>query len=630
MASVFLSYDRDDADKAKPIALALERAGHTVWWDLHVRGGAQFGKVIEEALKAADAVVVLWSEHAVESAWVRDEATAGRDSGRLVPVTIDGTEPPLGFRQFHTIDLSRRRKAQLGLLFDAVTALASNRDGPPRIDSPAPKAAIRSNRIPIAAAAVAILLLVAAGLWWSLGRASGLPVVAVTAADASPKSRAAASDLFVKLGSLAQIGKGQWQLVDAASSEAKPNLVFRAADTGSSTQPDSNVVLLDGKDGSLLWSREFTGPDAASADVREQLSLTVGRVLGCALEARASGGLRRDLLKVFLDGCAQLSEESDLDPDKGAATMRIVVAGEPRFVPAWRRLLLADMSVRSLAQNTDNDAAAERQLRQDIQDASKLAPELPEITLAQASLLPPTAYARSLELLAKAKTQAPENPHIYSEETLAMARVGRMDDSIASAQRAADLDPLAPGATTQLIMALAHGGQVVAARRELDRAEKIWAGTGALRDAEFAFNLRYGDIKVAEQIDNRAGGEPFVQAREDPSPQNVDALVKWLRPLEANPTPDVAGVAIQALAQFHRADDVFQWLAKVPTPQLADAAYILFRPYFADVRRDRRFMTVAKRIGLVDYWRQSGRWPDFCSEPGLPYDCKSEAAKLAG
>src|SRR5437764_15363007 len=100
MASVFLSYDRDDADKARPLAHALEKAGHDVWCDLHVRGGAQFSKVIEEALKAADVVVVLWSKQSVESAWVRDEAGAGRDSGRLVPVTIDGTEPPLGFRQF--------------------------------------------------------------------------------------------------------------------------------------------------------------------------------------------------------------------------------------------------------------------------------------------------------------------------------------------------------------------------------------------------------------------------------------------------------------------------------------------------------------------------------------------------
>jgi hypothetical protein len=39
-------------------------------------------------------------------------------------------------------------------------------------------------------------------------------------------------------------------------------------------------------------------------------------------------------------------------------------------------------------------------------------------------------------------------------------------------------------------------------------------------------------------------------------------------------------------------------------------------------------MRVAQRLGLITYWQQSGRWPDYCFEPGLPYDCKKEAAKL--
>ena len=106
MASVFLSYDREDADKARFLAQALERAGHSVWWDEQIKAGAQYNKEIDRALKEADAVVVLWSKHSVDSAWVRDEAAAGRDSGRLIPVSIDDAEPPLGFRQYQTIDLA--------------------------------------------------------------------------------------------------------------------------------------------------------------------------------------------------------------------------------------------------------------------------------------------------------------------------------------------------------------------------------------------------------------------------------------------------------------------------------------------------------------------------------------------
>jgi tetratricopeptide (TPR) repeat protein len=53
----------------------------------------------------------------------------------------------------------------------------------------------------------------------------------------------------------------------------------------------------------------------------------------------------------------------------------------------------------------------------------------------------------------------------------------------------------------------------------------------------------------------------------------------------------------------------------------------LFEPELHSFRRDRRFWPLAARMGLVDYWLDTGQWPDFCSEPNLPFDCKTEAAK---
>ena len=105
MSRVFLSYAREDVDAAKSLAEAISDAGHDVWWDRHLHGGSRFAAEIDKALKDAEAVVVLWSETSVESAWVQDEAAEGRDSGRLVPVTYGSVKPPLGFRQFHTIGL---------------------------------------------------------------------------------------------------------------------------------------------------------------------------------------------------------------------------------------------------------------------------------------------------------------------------------------------------------------------------------------------------------------------------------------------------------------------------------------------------------------------------------------------
>jgi hypothetical protein len=62
--------------------------------------------------------------------------------------------------------------------------------------------------------------------------------------------------------------------------------------------------------------------------------------------------------------------------------------------------------------------------------------------------------------------------------------------------------------------------------------------------------------------------------------------------------------------------------------QLTSARAALFRPSLHKFRQDPRFMTLAARAGLVAFWRKTGKWPDFCFGPDLPYDCKKEAAKL--
>jgi adenylate cyclase len=104
LAKVFLSYAREDAPAAKQLAECIGRAGHKVWWDHDIEGGSRFTAEIDRELKAADAVVVIWTQSSVESPWVQDEAAEGRDSGRLVPIILGTDKPPLGFRQFQSID----------------------------------------------------------------------------------------------------------------------------------------------------------------------------------------------------------------------------------------------------------------------------------------------------------------------------------------------------------------------------------------------------------------------------------------------------------------------------------------------------------------------------------------------
>ncbi|WP_340589131.1 TIR domain-containing protein [Erythrobacter alti] len=104
--SVFVSYSRVEQEHAKRVIDLLDGAGFTVWWDGMLKPGVTYVESTEEALESAEAVVVLWSATSVGSNWVRDEAMSGRNRHRLVPISLDGSIAPLGFRQFQAIDFS--------------------------------------------------------------------------------------------------------------------------------------------------------------------------------------------------------------------------------------------------------------------------------------------------------------------------------------------------------------------------------------------------------------------------------------------------------------------------------------------------------------------------------------------
>lgn len=130
-ASVFLSYARSDLDRARPVIALLESAGFDVWWDGRLEGGENYLATTETALESADCVVVLWSQTSVASSWVRDEAQRGRERGCLVPLSLDGTMAPLGFRQFQLLDISDWQGARGAPEADRILAAVRTKAGTP-------------------------------------------------------------------------------------------------------------------------------------------------------------------------------------------------------------------------------------------------------------------------------------------------------------------------------------------------------------------------------------------------------------------------------------------------------------------------------------------------------------------
>ena len=106
MASVFVSYARADEERAERVAEALRAKGYEVWRDDQLPAHRAYADVIEERLKEAAAVVVLWSAEAARSQWVRAEADAARATGTLVQASLDGSALPMPFNQIQCADLS--------------------------------------------------------------------------------------------------------------------------------------------------------------------------------------------------------------------------------------------------------------------------------------------------------------------------------------------------------------------------------------------------------------------------------------------------------------------------------------------------------------------------------------------
>ena len=105
MAHIFLSYAREDRERAKVLAKALEDHGWTVWWDPQIPPGKTFVEVIKSALEEAKCAVVLWSKYSVKSEWVQEEAIIAKRRGILVPAKLDDIDPPLGFGLVQSADL---------------------------------------------------------------------------------------------------------------------------------------------------------------------------------------------------------------------------------------------------------------------------------------------------------------------------------------------------------------------------------------------------------------------------------------------------------------------------------------------------------------------------------------------
>ncbi len=105
MVDVFISYSRDDKDKVAVLARMIASEGYDVWWDADLPAHMSYGDVITAKIGAAKAAVVVWSDTAAKSEWVRAEADVARNQKKLIQTALDDTMPPLPFNQIQCAEI---------------------------------------------------------------------------------------------------------------------------------------------------------------------------------------------------------------------------------------------------------------------------------------------------------------------------------------------------------------------------------------------------------------------------------------------------------------------------------------------------------------------------------------------
>ena len=211
MIDVFISYSRTNQALVRRLAEAVKAEGYSVWWDDELPPHLSYGDVITEKIGAAKAAIVVWSESAAASEWVRAEADVARGQKKLIQTSIDDRMPPMPFNQIQFASIGdwrgeddhpgwKKVKASLAALCGAAPAAAAQAHPmpttpPPARAAPPPPARPAGARpwlLPALAALAVLVLVLAGGLLW-LNRDPGEGGGAIETAQADAAAPAADS-----------------------------------------------------------------------------------------------------------------------------------------------------------------------------------------------------------------------------------------------------------------------------------------------------------------------------------------------------------------------------------------------------------------------------------------------------
>lgn len=652
MAHLFISYSRTDRSAIEKLSTVLEAAGHSVWWDRHIRGGAAFAKDIESQLQKADAVIVAWSSEANESDWVKDEAVFARDKGKLLPIVLTKCEAPMGFRQYQSVDFSRWKGDPDDEPVQRLLSSIADTTGGAAPEPITPKSAIQkfvSSPIYLGGAAAALLALIVAAIFTFNGVggdelatdagetvAANIPshsdevsIAVLPFADMSPEGNQEyfADGLSEELLNVLVRVDGL-KVASRTSSFALKNQVLSISDIserldvnhvleGSVRKMDNRVritaQLIDSHDDKHLWSETYDRHLSDIFRIQDEIASAVVDAL------REELGMDEDEEIVIKPATENLTaydaylKARELYLARGKAnvveSMRLfehAVDIDPNFARGWEGLA----GVYAIATSwgiLDKDYSAMALVAAD--NALKIDPDLSApyavIGLTYRTHYP-TPWAESIDNLKKAieRDSKVTDPRLWLG--MNFMAVGEMEKAIAIFDGCLELDPASKLCRKYRSMSYLALDDFDAAL--IDANANAEDGYYRDFDAYLPWFLERGERLLAFTISrtvNWWGGFPhreYIAAVADPDNQPDDILEKfktWGESKNVNVSSNTN------LMLTLRAYD------EINVGTFNNDYEHLWLPQFTEFRSSPEFKKLAGDLGMIDYWREFG-FPSQC------------------
>jgi len=672
VANVFISYERSAEAIARAVTEALARHGHEIWSDALISPHQDYADAIQEHLQAAEVVVVLWSQSAAASQWVRAEADYARENNKLVQVILDESTPPMPFNRIQCARLRGwtgnpndpewlKVLHSIEQLSTGAVARTANAPVDARVE---PARSNRLGRLVWVIGGLVVLAAAAGALWFARGQFHNaappkdvrVAVLPFDARSAGEEARYFADGLTDQI--LTTLNNNHIQMVsrDDAATLRGPEREARVAELGvgllfdgsvriDGDKIDVKVHLEDPRQHVVLWSKQVEGVAADGAQLQVRIAETILNVLAASKRALdPTNGLADPVLvarylragDLLLNSSDEWAGEDPRDRLESLGALREVTVHAPEFAAAHSDLAYWDAFF-AIGSPPEQAVGMRREAADEARRALELDPKSPSAYAAQHWLLPLTQWAERERLSREGIAADPSAPINYLLLAHVLADVGRLTEAVQLMRQLPAVDRINDWATERFYYEAAAGGPTAPCIEAYSFAEsgkvfylhwlklldcRMWAGQWDAAQAMLA-------APSAPNAGKRSGEamKAYAVAARTRTPADRAAARSLALSNAAEDAGSKFGSVLQ-LAKLGYIDDAFV-LAETYVPYQPWPPEYLFFFDRAPLHRDPRFMKLAARAGLVDYWKTSGHWPDFCSMPDLPYDCRKEAARLA-